>query len=559
MEFLHNEAGHSSDSEPEEIYHATKLDEDFIDDEPTEDANYPNPYLQVQSPSPVPSPSPSPICTCPGEFFDPDCPKGCINEMLKQPIHRVEKRKVEEGGVRRHFITTEKDMIEAEILRSRNEYIPVRTSPRKSNYYCETCDVKCFSYDFYERHLASRRHKENTGQTKKSPEKTKGFKKNLFTQSADKKKGDVYTFCDACQKEITASHFARHCKTKKHKNNESKTMTTTQEEDPKDEEEETGEKKERGGQLFMVQFQRANKYKVARKVIAAYRFGNKWIDGYAHANEWGALADFPNGHSHMIVRTEMKLTFEEFKIAFLELTGEVCNDVQRVRNLRTALRYLTKEDYKAFVINFDMDLTSSLYRCYHYARVAKRIDWTRYPCCNISPSDRKTFEAQFYEFNDQNKRDAVTERMQKAILRPWQEIVVEKIKNQDNRQILWITDFLGNNGKTFLAEYLETLGAFVILGGAKRDIAYAYDEQEIVVIDVPREDQEKMDYSLLECLKNGWLWCPKYHSRLKRFKPAKILVLANWYPKVDRLSGDRWNIYQLIIDTLQPVDVLNLI
>lgn len=537
MEFLEQAAGHSSDSEPEEIFIATKLDGDFIDDEtPMESSTYPNPYLQS-------------ICTCPGDFYDPDCPKKCYLNMGDEPVHRVEK-KVTGGEV---YKSIEEQLEEAELIRSRDEPVRTRRSPRKAGYICEVCDVKCFSQCFYERHMSSRRHKEMTGQTQKSPQKK--AKKNLFSdEKEDKEKGHLYTFCDACQTEVRASNLARHKKTKKHKQKESNAMSTNEEEP-----EEENSKKERGGHLFMVEFQRPNKYAVAKKVIAAYRFGNTWIDGYAHANEWGALADFPNGHSHMIVRTSVPLTFEEFKTAFLELTGEVCNDVQRVRNLRTALRYITKEDYKAFVINFDMDLTSSIFRCYHYARVAKRIDWSRYPCCNISPSDRKTFEAQFYEFNELNKKDTVTEKMEKVTLKEWQEWVVNRLKTQDDRKILWITDFLGNNGKTFLAEYLEHLGAFVILGGAKRDIAYAYDEQEIVVFDIPREDQEKMDYSLLECIKNGWLWCPKYHSRLKRFKPAKILVLANWYPKIDRLSGDRWDIHQLLLDTLQPVDVLSLI
>jgi hypothetical protein len=37
------------------------------------------------------------------------------------------------------------------------------------------------------------------------------------------------------------------------------------------------------------------------------------------------------------------------------------------------------------------------------------------------------------------------------------------------------------------------------------------------------------------------LWSPKYQSSVKRFKPAKVLCLANWKPDETKLSMDRWD------------------
>jgi hypothetical protein len=48
------------------------------------------------------------------------------------------------------------------------------------------------------------------------------------------------------------------------------------------------------------------------------------------------------------------------------------------------------------------------------------------------------------------------------------------MKQQDDRQVIWIKDDAGNTGKSFLATYLLRTGdAFVVEGGSTRDLSYA--------------------------------------------------------------------------------------
>lgn len=133
------------------------------------------------------------------------------------------------------------------------------------------------------------------------------------------------------------------------------------------------------------------------------------------------------------------------------------------------------------------------------------------------------------------------------ILRPWQLKVVDLLLEQDNRKVLWIYDQIGGNGKSVLTNWLidGTVGAFFCNGGKIGDIAYAYQNEPVVVFDLPRSSEEFTPYRAMECLKDGRFFSPKYQSCRKRFKPAKVVVFANFRPVRSKMSDNRWVIYDL--------------
>lgn len=133
-----------------------------------------------------------------------------------------------------------------------------------------------------------------------------------------------------------------------------------------------------------------------------------------------------------------------------------------------------------------------------------------------------------------------------AKLRGWQKVVLKKLDKQNNRQVTWVFDPVGGLGKTWFAGYLQVyLNAFVIEGGKKANIAYAYnEEQRYVVFDFTREKQDLVSYSLIESFKNGRIFSEKYESRNKVFRPCKVLCLSNFYPDISKLSHDRWQILE---------------
>lgn len=118
----------------------------------------------------------------------------------------------------------------------------------------------------------------------------------------------------------------------------------------------------------------------------------------------------------------------------------------------------------------------------------------------------------------------------------------------DRRKIHWIYDPKGNNGKSFLANYLRLFhNAYIITGGRSADIYRHYENNKVVIYDLPRDymNENISLYSTMECFKNGYILDAKYEGQKKSFIPPHIVVLSNNLPDTDKMSKDRWNIINL--------------
>lgn len=126
--------------------------------------------------------------------------------------------------------------------------------------------------------------------------------------------------------------------------------------------------------------------------------------------------------------------------------------------------------------------------------------------------------------------------------RPWQSRVLDLLKAPaDDRHIIWVTDTQGNKGKSRLARHLVLNHKAVILEGRVQDMAYAYNKEPIVVIDITRAqaDNTKHLYSFAEKLKNGMLVSTKYESEMKIFKPPHVIFFSNTSWDEELWSQDR--------------------
>lgn len=143
------------------------------------------------------------------------------------------------------------------------------------------------------------------------------------------------------------------------------------------------------------------------------------------------------------------------------------------------------------------------------------------------------------------------------VLREWQKWIVERLDAQNNRQILWVYDKDGAKGKSVLTNWLmDNRKAFMFNGGRMADIAHAYNEEEYVVVDLPRSmDQEFTPYKAMECFKDGRIFSPKYNSCMKRFKSCKVVVFSNNLPNRKKLSEDRWDIIDISSGSVVPVSL----
>lgn len=123
----------------------------------------------------------------------------------------------------------------------------------------------------------------------------------------------------------------------------------------------------------------------------------------------------------------------------------------------------------------------------------------------------------------------------------WQNQVLEMVGQEPHdRQILWVYDNKGNTGKTVLGKYLvDHHAAFYTNGGKHTDIVHAYKGERVVIFDYVRESESYVNYGVMEQLKNGICFSPKYDSGMKRFDNPHVIVFANFYPATAKLSDDR--------------------
>lgn len=129
----------------------------------------------------------------------------------------------------------------------------------------------------------------------------------------------------------------------------------------------------------------------------------------------------------------------------------------------------------------------------------------------------------------------------------WQQTWIDFLKTPaDNRTVHWVYDYKGGNGKSDLTNYLLShQNAFLVDCGKIADIAYAYDNQPVVVFDLARDTEDYCPYRAMEAFKNGRFFSPKYNSCLKTFTPPHVVVFANYLPDESKLSADRWDVIRL--------------
>ncbi len=148
---------------------------------------------------------------------------------------------------------------------------------------------------------------------------------------------------------------------------------------------------------------------------------------------------------------------------------------------------------------------------------------------------------------DAKEKKKLKVQFEESKLFDWQKGILRKLDEQDDRKVMWVYDLEGNSGKTWLAKYLMIdRTAFLCSGGKKADIALAFNREKYVVFDFPRTMEQYILYDVIEAFKNGFMFSPKYQSRVDVFTPCKVVCFANFMPDKSKLSKDRWDIIRLV-------------
>lgn len=139
-----------------------------------------------------------------------------------------------------------------------------------------------------------------------------------------------------------------------------------------------------------------------------------------------------------------------------------------------------------------------------------------------------------------------------TILRPWQEKILNLTKGEpDGRSIYWFWENKGGVGKSSFCKYMVIKhNVLCIQGGKLADIMNIIfntnmDEVNTVIIDIPRNNGNKVSYNSIECILNGMITNTKFETGVKLFNPPHVIVFSNQAPETEKLSEDRWVISEI--------------
>lgn len=148
------------------------------------------------------------------------------------------------------------------------------------------------------------------------------------------------------------------------------------------------------------------------------------------------------------------------------------------------------------------------------------------------------------EIYEENKNKTILEDRVKDIkLTYLQNYILDKLLNQQNRKITYVVDKVGGRGKSTLCDYILYKYDSILFSNAKTsDIAYSYKGQKYILFDFSRTLEDKINYNVIEQLKNGRIFSSKYESCMKIFNIPNIVIMTNFKPDKSKLSLDRWDI-----------------
>lgn len=137
-------------------------------------------------------------------------------------------------------------------------------------------------------------------------------------------------------------------------------------------------------------------------------------------------------------------------------------------------------------------------------------------------------------------------------LKNWQKEIEDLFFTEpDGRTVNWYWENIGGVGKSSFCKYMYVKHkAITIQGGKLADIMNIIfnldmDETKMLIIDIPRNNSNKISYSAVECILNGMITNTKFETGVKVFNPPHVVILSNFEPEYEKLSLDRWNVKEI--------------
>lgn len=133
----------------------------------------------------------------------------------------------------------------------------------------------------------------------------------------------------------------------------------------------------------------------------------------------------------------------------------------------------------------------------------------------------------------------------------WQDELASVLDGEpDDRTVNFFVDPEGGKGKTWFQKmyWSKNKDDVQLLGVGKIvDVAYAIDEtKRVFLFNVPRTAMQYLQYTILEQLKDRFIFSTKYQSSMKVVtRPCHVIVFCNEPPDMTKMTADRYVITEL--------------
>lgn len=269
------------------------------------------------------------------------------------------------------------------------------------------------------------------------------------------------------------------------------------------------------------------------------------------AHETGKTTGVDYPHTHVLINFGYQIQKESFDWCMLDGIPHpnirCCGTMQHYKN---AMRYLSKED----PANADLVVAMPTLR---EKMEGKTVSQALDMCTRFSDVSGALM---MQSLCVRPRYDPFNDPVLKREPNGFQKLVISVIDSPaDDRGLVWYYNEKGGAGKTILIKHLFASRPESVLAmsgaGCEKDFSHAiisaFDKGwngSVFLLNVVR-DQQGFDGSLyksLEKVKDGLVSSQKYQGGTVSWKPGHVIVMANWLPRINSMSIDRWHIWNVV-------------
>nr|WAE42914.1 MAG: replication associated protein [Cressdnaviricota sp.] len=248
-----------------------------------------------------------------------------------------------------------------------------------------------------------------------------------------------------------------------------------------------------------------------------------------------------DGMEHIHVAVDFRKRFQSQNVRIFDYEDRHPNirKILSMTHWANVRVYLAKEDKEVKVNG----------RCKDAAKVWNCTSMAEAMTVGVDPLRAKIL----YECKDEEERPPmIRDNM------AWYEDVDECIARKKYRKINWFCDKVGNTGKTRYCRWAldrpqkDVLAMKLIARDTDFNFFIAEERKkgwtgEVLILDLPRNmaDRDSI-YSGIETIKDGFGNSGKYTCPSFRLDNCVVIVFANWLPKFEKLSLDRWKVFHIV-------------